>query len=681
MLEKIPVTQVAGVGPAKARALADLGIHTVADLLTYFPERYDDLRVKPLLAFGTGERVRVLATIQGTSRLRWQGGKSMLEADVVIDGVHSGTAVWFNQHYLQQRLCDGRMVVLQGKWDAKYRRLSVSHTAFSTAGVHDAKLEMFPVYRATQKLSSPQLASVIEQGIRQFSSNMVDMLPYRLREKYRLVSRPEAISWMHRPSSSQALRQAHRRLAFEEFFLFQLQLQYHRSLSSDTNTGIARAIADDTLQCFSQTLLPNQLTAAQADACADILQDLRSVRPMARLLQGDVGSGKTWVALFAAYAMFRAGFASALMAPTEILAEQHFREAKRRLDSLGMAAFLLTGSLPSRERTRVLENLREQKVDLLIGTHALLTEDVDIPRLGLVVTDEQHRFGVSQRSRLQWKGQRTDVLYLSATPIPRTLALAVYGDLEVSVLAERPKGRQPIETKWYRPSEEDKAIRILRRELVKHHQVYVVAPMIEDSDKLELTSATSIYAEIQEKLAGFRVALLHGRQSSADKDATMRSFSAGEVDVLVATTVIEVGIDVQNATGMLIYHADRFGLAQLHQLRGRIGRGVDPSVCILLAEPSGEIAKQRLETMVSTTDGFVIAEKDLELRGPGEFLGVRQSGLPEFTVGDLSRDLNIMEAARSEAKQLLDEDSFWIEPKFSLLRDRLLEAASVGLRY
>ncbi|MFX4302035.1 ATP-dependent DNA helicase RecG [Alicyclobacillus tolerans] len=681
MLEKVPVTHVAGIGPAKTKALAELGIHDVAALLTHFPYRYDDLRIRPLLSYADGDRVRVQVTINGSPKLRWQNGKSILQAPVLVDFQTPAYAMWFNQHYLQKRLREGEVVILQGKWSERYRRIAVSHTEFGNQRLRSEEAAMYPVYRSSKQISSPQIAAFIQQALAQFQDQIVDLLPLELRQRYKLVNRYEALLAMHRPRTREELRQAHRRLAFEEFFLFQLQLQRYRVQAKLQSDGVVRHVPSDVFEKFADALEGFTLTDGQYDAMQEIYHDLNSPRAMTRLLQGDVGSGKTWVAFFAAYAMVRAGWQVAMMAPTEILAEQHLLEARKRLEPLGVRVALLTGSTGIRERREILALLAAHQVDLLLGTHALLTGDVEFARLGLVITDEQHRFGVAQRGTLQEKGERTDILYLSATPIPRTLALAIYGDLDVSVIRERPKGRQPVRTFWLRSSEEDKAVRMVRRELAKGRQAYIVAPLVEDSEKLEATSAVSLYEQMQSHLAGYRVSMLHGRQSAKEKDAIMRSFIAGEIQALVSTTVIEVGIDVPNATIMLIYHAQRFGLAQLHQLRGRVGRGANASFCILLGDPPGDVAKQRLETMVGTDDGFLIAEKDLELRGPGEFLGVRQSGLPEFTVGDLARDLNIMQVARDEAEKLLQENEFWLLPVYEGLRKHLFEADSAGLKY
>ncbi|MBX5435902.1 MAG: ATP-dependent DNA helicase RecG [Alicyclobacillaceae bacterium] len=669
MLRELPVSAVAGVGQAKAKALGELGIQTVHDLLHYFPRRYEDRRIRPYEAFEDGMTVTARAVVEGTPRVRWEGPRSVLTAWLRIDGVHRVRAVWFNQPYVRTKLADGRLLLVTGRYDRSRHSLAVSHTEFNLGDASLRYREWSPVYSTGGRLSNWQLEALIAKALQQYGDRLEEWLPAELTRRYRLVSHREAVAQMHHPDSSETLRQARRRLAFEEFFLFQLQLQWFRAQQKLVPQGEPHSVPDDALPAF-EAALPHPLTSAQRRVCSEILADLRSSQPMFRLVQGDVGSGKTWVALWAAYAVWRAGRQSALMAPTEILAEQHAAHAARLLEPLGVPVALLTGSTPPRQRAEVLSGLKSGCLGLVVGTHALLTNDVEFARLGLVITDEQHRFGVAQRAALRAKGRSPDVLMMSATPIPRTLALAVYGDLDVSVIDQLPAGRKPVRTWWLPFREEDKAVRLARRELAQGHQVFVVAPLVEDSERLaDVMSAQQLADRLRDKFAGFQVVLLHGRMSSRDKDEAMRAFISGAAQVLVSTTVIEVGIDVSQATVMMVYHADRFGLAQLHQLRGRVGRGSDPGFCVLLADPKSDVARQRLEVLVETHDGFLIAERDLELRGPGEFLGVRQSGLPEFTVGDLTRDLRVMEVARDEAMRLVRNRDFWLLPAYAALRD------------
>jgi ATP-dependent DNA helicase RecG len=679
MLRTIPVLHIAGVGRMKETELATLGIHSVFDVLHYFPFRYEDQRIQPLSAYKSGDKVTVIASVQGEPTIRWQSRRSWLTAKIFVDQMQRVTAIWFNQHYLKQKLVDGRCMIISGKWDAERRVIVVSHTDFSTSAVSLPRSRFSPVYRGTKKLSSSMISEIITNAIGQYGEQISEALPFALKQKYRLISHRQAIKAMHIPKDERMLHQAHRRLAFEEFFLFQLQLQLMRRTAQKTTIRPPRKVPDTVIDVFCQGM-PFPLTSGQLEACKAIAVDFRSAVPMNRLLEGDVGSGKTWVALFAAYAVSQTGSQTALMAPTEILAEQHFREAKKRLEPLGIETALLTGSTTNNERRNVLSGLMSGKIHLVIGTHALLTGDVQFSDLGLVITDEQHRFGVSQRSVLRNKGEDVDVLLLSATPIPRTLAMAIYGDLEISTLKGLPLGRKPIKTYWVPLNKEAMAIRKVRRELSLGRQAYVVAPLVEESEVLDVSSAVDLHKRFCEELAGFEVGLLHGRMLSREKDDVMRKFINGKVHVLVSTTVIEVGIDVPNASVMLIYHADRFGLAELHQLRGRVGRGSAQSFCILLADGGSEVAKRRLQTMTETTNGFVIAEKDLELRGPGEFLGVRQSGLPEFTVGDLVRDFKMMDVARDEASTLLASPDFWLLPEYSVLREAIAQVPA-GTHY
>lgn len=661
------VRNIPGVGPAKEKSLAALGIETVYDLLHYFPFRYEDRRVKPLELWNDGDRVTVRATVAGTAAVRWRGPKSMLTAKLRVDGQHTVLGTWFSQHYLKSRLVDGRIVTVTGKWNAEKRIIVVNESSFDVSMERQQTTPFLPVYHASQQLGSRQLHQLILKTLEIYEQDFSELLPFELCDKYRLWSHRDAVFAMHRPETAEDLRQARRRLAFEEFLFFQLQLHWFRQHNQEPQ-GVQKEASNGILDAFCARL-PASLTTAQQTACEEILSDLRKKTMMVRLLQGDVGSGKTWVALFAAYATIQAGFQVAFMAPTEILAEQHAREANRILSELGVCVRLLTGSTPRKEREVTLDQLANHQIHLLVGTHALLVDDVAFSKLGLVITDEQHRFGVSQRALLRVKGDEPDILMLSATPIPRTLALAIYGDVDVSTLSERPRGRQPIRTVAYSTKNEEEALRYARRALAAGQQAYIVAPTIEESETLDTAAVTELYQQLSDKLAGFTVELLHGRMKSKDKEDTMRRFRDGQVQVLVSTTVIEVGIDVPNATVMTIYNAERFGLAQLHQLRGRVGRGTASSTCILLTEASNDIAKARIQTMVETEDGFAIAERDLELRGPGEFLGLRQSGLPQFSVGDIVKDHNMMAVAREEATKMLSSNSFWLSPRFASLRD------------
>jgi ATP-dependent DNA helicase RecG len=674
-LKTIPVFHVAGVGPARGRDLARLGIYTVDDLLNYFPFRYEDRRTQTLTEAtenGKDPFVTLRVTVTGKPGVRFRGRRSTLRVPVITEEKIPLTAVWFNQAYLREQFHPGRVVILTGKLDRMRRTLTVAHHDFSVAeSMHSGR--WVPIYQVSGELTPKVMRSLITTALRQYGGQVEEILPRELVSKYRLISRRDALAKIHAPKDGESVKQAKRRLIFEEFFLFQLKLQAFRHLHASGQPGISHSFTAQDIERFLQSL-PFRLTDAQMSAAREILQDMRSAKPMNRLVQGDVGSGKTVVALLAMYAAFVSGYQSALLAPTEILAEQHARAAEKWLAPLGVRVEWLVGSLKDKERAERLERIRSGEAHVVVGTHAILEEEVRFRKLSLVITDEQHRFGVRQRAIFRQKGHHPDVLFMSATPIPRTLAMTLFGDLDVSVIDQLPAGRKPIETYWVPPAKEDHAIRFIRQELVKGRQAYIVAPLIEESDKIEgVENAAAVYERLKERLAGFEVGLLHGRLKGAEKDEIMRRFAANEIQVLVSTTVIEVGVDVPNATVILIYNADRFGLAQLHQLRGRVGRGEHASYCILLAEPSTETGIERLKAMVSIRDGFVLAEKDLELRGPGEFFGLRQSGVPEFKLGDLVEHAHIMKVAREEAFHLVNQPEFWTHPSFAPLVNYLKE--------
>ncbi|RMF88793.1 MAG: ATP-dependent DNA helicase RecG, partial [Nitrospinota bacterium] len=520
------------------------------------------------------------------------------------------------------------------------------------------------IYPATEGMPQKQLRRIMKQVIDTYGDKIEETLPPALRERWRLIPLSEAIRQVHFPDDSvdvellNAQRSpGHRRLIFEELFFLELALALKRQGTLEEKRGIAYH-GEGKLQEKLRRLLPYRLTAAQERVLEEIRQDMRQPHPMNRLLQGDVGSGKTIVALFALLTAIESGYQAAIMAPTEILAEQHYLTLYPYLEQLGYPMALLTSNVRGTRREALLSAIARGEIALVIGTHALIQEDVRFARLGFVVIDEQHRFGVLQRASLMQKGYHPDVLVMTATPIPRTLAMTVYGDLDVSVIDQLPPGRQPITTRVFYEKQRERAYQLVRSEVEAGRQAYLVYPLVEESEKLELKAATEMATRLQqETFPQFSIGLLHGRMRSEEKEAVMRAFAAGEIDILVSTTVIEVGIDIPNASVMLIEHAERFGLAQLHQLRGRVGRGPHRSYCLLLAHyPMSEEARQRLRVMVESQDGFYIAERDLEIRGPGEFMGTRQSGLPELKLADLVRHQQLLQEARQAAFSLVRED-------------------------
>jgi ATP-dependent DNA helicase RecG len=668
-LHGIPVSHVQGVGARKAEDLRALGIDTVGRLLEYYPFRYEDYRLRDLTGVKDGEKITVQATIYGEPYVQMYGrNKSRMTCKVMVDRFMV-TAVWFNRHFLKDRLRVGQDIVLTGKWDERRLAITVSESEFPGGGnAQTGTLQ--PVYSVGGAVTQKWLRKVVQQAIVQFGDVIPEILPDELRVKYGLLPRREAIRLIHRPQSVEDGTKARRRLVYEELFLFQLKLHAFRAVAKSRMDGVAHRIDSVAVRAFINSL-PFPLTESQKKVIREILRDLERPSCMNRLLQGDVGSGKTVVAAVCLFASVKAGCQGALMVPTEILAEQHLRSLERMYAPFGIQTALLTGSLTERQRRDVLAALQMGLVDVVVGTHALIQEDVYFRNLGLVVIDEQHRFGVQQRSILRRKGMNPDVLTMTATPIPRTLAITAFGDMDISTLRELPHGRKPVKTYVVPHSMLNRVIAFIHKEVSAGRQAYVICPLIEESDKLDVQNAIDVHAQLQRALGEFRVGLLHGRLTNPEKENVMREFSENRVHVLVSTTVIEVGVDVPNATLMVVYDADRFGLSQLHQLRGRVGRGDQQSYCILIADPKSEIGKQRMQVMKETNDGFEIARKDLELRGPGDFFGTKQSGLPEFRVADMVSDFAVLEQARDDAAELVARPDFWTAAAYLPLRQYL----------
>ncbi|MGG4395972.1 ATP-dependent DNA helicase RecG [Paenibacillus thiaminolyticus] len=667
-LSQCPVTMVKGVSALKQTELHAFGIFTVADLLDYFPFRYEDFHLRRLSDVKDGDKVTVEGRIMSQPVLQRYGRKSRLTCRVLVEEWLI-TATWFNRPYLREQLEQGRDIVLTGKWDQRRMQLTVSTSEFPDKGT--SRIDTLqPVYSVGGKITQAWMRKTIAQALQQFGEAMTEPLPPEMLRRYRLMPRKQAVRAMHVPHDVEEGKQARRRLVYEELLLFQLKLHAFRALTRERSDGVAFMVDNATVRQFTRSL-PFELTDGQKQAVTDILHDMRQPSCMNRLLQGDVGSGKTVVAATALYAAVQAGYQGALMVPTEILAEQHMRSLTKLFEPHGIEVGLLTGSLTERKRRDVLAALQMGMIDILVGTHALIQEDVHYRKLGLVITDEQHRFGVNQRSILRRKGWNPDVLTMTATPIPRTLAITVFGDLDVSSIRERPAGRKPIKTYWVKHDMLDRVLGFIRREAEAGHQAYVICPLIEESDKLDVQNAIDVHVQMQQAFPDLPVGLLHGRMTPAEKDEAMRSFSAGETKVLVSTTVIEVGVDVPNATLMIVMDAERFGLSQLHQLRGRVGRGGHQSYCVLIADPKSEVGQERMRIMTETEDGFELSQRDLELRGPGDFFGTKQSGLPEFKLADMSNDYAVLEQARDDAASLIRSETFWTSPDYGGLREVL----------
>lgn len=661
------VTEIKGIGEEKAQDLKGLGIYTVHDLLFYFPSRYEDYTIKDLSEVEDGDRVTIRGTLYGEPTVRFFGrNKSRMMVRLVVDQVVV-TAIWFNQHFLKPKLTPGKEIQITGKWERQRLQMTVSETKVTPQNIKEQETnvpKIEPVYPVSASVTVKQMRKYIAQALKQYQNEIAEILPPAIVQRHEFMDRGKALQAIHFPRSTLDGKMARQRLAFEELFFYQLKMQAYQMVQKQNQKGLALTVPLEEVRQFVWSL-PYKLTQAQKRVLKEILDDLQSDYAMNRLLQGDVGSGKTVVAAVALFAAVKSGFQGALMVPTEILAEQHMASLSELLSGHGIQVALLTGSLSARARREVVGGLHIGTIDVVVGTHALIQEDVFFSRLGLVITDEQHRFGVEQRKVLREKGLHPNVLFMTATPIPRTLAISVFGDMDVSTIDELPAGRKPIETYWVKEELFERVLAFVGKELKAGRQAYVICPLIEESEKLDVQNALEVHVILTEYFKGeFSVGLMHGRLSSREKDEVMKAFSENQVQVLVSTTVVEVGVNVPNATVMVVYDAERFGLAQLHQLRGRVGRGSEQSYCILVADPKTEVGKERMRIMKETNDGFEVARRDLQLRGPGDFFGTKQSGLPEFRLADLSQDFDQLELARQEAVDLLREPDFWRNPQY-----------------
>jgi ATP-dependent DNA helicase RecG len=669
--DELTIQSIKGIGEETAQQFNQMGINSVLDLLEYLPYRYEDYRLRDLEEVAHDERVTVEGKVHSEPSLMYYGKKKSRLTVRVLVGRYLIQAVFFNQPYLKKKMALHDIVTVTGKWDKNRQVITVQHFQ---AGPHNKEGDFEPVYSLKGNVKNNTLSKFIKKAFDEYSYLVSENLPAVLLGKYKLMSREEALYQLHFPDSPSGMKQARRRFVYEEFLLFQLKMQALRKFEREHSSGIQQHYDVGKIKSFTDSL-PFPLTGAQKRVVNEISADMKSPYRMNRLLQGDVGSGKTVVAAIALFSSVTAGYQGALMVPTEILAEQHAESMSELLSPAGLSVALLTSSVKGKRRKLLLEKLKEGEVDILIGTHALIQDDVEFKSLGLVVTDEQHRFGVNQRRVLREKGKSPDVLFMTATPIPRTLAITVFGEMDVSIIDEMPAGRKAIETYWAKADMLPRVLTFMDKELDQGRQAYVICPLIEESDKLDVQNAIDVYNQLLVYFEGrYNVGLMHGRLHPDEKDDVMRQFSSNNLQVLVSTTVVEVGVNVPNATFMLIYDAERFGLSQLHQLRGRVGRGEDQSYCILLAEPKTEVGKERMKIMTETNDGFVLSEKDLELRGPGDFFGKKQSGLPEFKVADMVHDYRALEVARDDAASLINSESFWKDPEWERLRSFLAES-------
>lgn len=646
-----PVTDLKGVGTKTAADLGSLGIYSIYDLLYYFPFRYDELESMPLDQVMDGQKVMlkgIVATEPFVSRFGYK--KTRLSFKLRID--HEVVMVnFFNQPWLKSKIEIGKDVAIYGKYNLA--RQSLSAFKFVAAKENDSGLA--PVYPVNKHIHQKKLVSLIKLALDEYLENVEDIVPLKIRQKYRLLSDKDLVKWMHKPNNISQAEIAKRSAIFREFYLFQIQLALLMNENSKQSQGFAKKYDLQEVAKLTKSL-PFELSHDQKHVVNEIFADMHSPRQMGRLLQGDVGSGKTIVAVYAIYAAITAGYQAALMVPTEILATQHFKKIDELLRPLGVRVALLTGNTKTLERREIYRELTDGTINVVIGTHALIQNNVIFKKLGLVIIDEQHRFGVGQRRSLINKGENPDVLAMTATPIPRTLALTVYGDMQVSEIHELPSGRKPIISSWKTSSQMDEVYQRMHEQLKAGFQIYAVTPLITESEALDLKNAETLHAKLKYDFPDQNVVLLHGQMSGAQKDEIMTNFVNKKIDILVTTSVIEVGVDVPNANMMVIYNADRFGLSQLHQLRGRIGRGKTQSYCYFVADPKTESGKARMKIIAQISDGFKLAEEDLKMRGQGDLFGKAQSGVPEFRVGNVVNNYNTLVVAQKVARTLVKED-------------------------
>lgn len=663
------VTVLKGVGAKRAEILKRMNVETVKDLIYTFPRKYEDRREVLRIMEAPFDQDVLLEVIVVSKKLQGNPYNRKAPLKVLVeDATGNLELVFFNAKYLSGYFYPGQALTLYGKISLNNGRRQMVHPEFHKTGDKDDIRGLFPVYPLTEGLSQGQMRS-LELLAKPYHGLITEWLPPEIVDENNLCSPSYAVTNIHFPAEERRVLEGRYRLIFEELLILQTGLFYIKKGIKSQSSGVQldpSVKADEFLKN-----LKFELTSGQKRAYEEIERDLEDLRPMNRLVQGDVGSGKTVVSEMAMFKTVKCGFQAVMMAPTELLAKQHIETLRKDFEPLGIRCELLSGSMKARERRELLEDLRTGKIQILVGTHAIIQPDVEFCNLGLVVTDEQHRFGVEQRNLLTRKGKDPNVLVMTATPIPRTLAVILFGDLDISVIDTLPKGRKPIRTFLRYEESRRKIYDFVMDKVSIGKQAYVVAPLIEESESIKVRSAEEIFDELRSMYPGVNIGLVHGAMSAKEKDDIMLRFKEGEISVLVSTVVIEVGIDVPNATVMVIENCERFGLAQLHQLRGRVGRGEDQSYCILVSGSKGEIAEKRNNIMVSTTDGFVIAEEDLKLRGPGEIFGTRQHGIPELGIADLVKNVDVLNKVRGIAESIIEEDPALKEPENLELRDRI----------
>ena len=657
------LSDVKGIGPRALCLLNKIGIYTIEDLVTHYPFRYDVLQRGNLQDTEDGGHIVIDGRIESVPILmRFKAGLNKMNFRLVTQSGVVGVSI-FNRAFLKSKLEVGTGVTVIGKFDKSKNVITASEIKLETLS---NKVKIEPIYHCTNGLTNKNMATYINMALLMFGKEIKDYIPKQYVEKYNFLNKKTALNIIHNPSTEEKLKEVKIRLKYEELFAFMLKINYLKMENKKNNQGLERKIDRSKLDKFIKKI-PFSLTNDQKTAVDDIINDLESKNRMNRLLQGDVGSGKTIVSFIAMVANYLSGYQSALMAPTEILAVQHYNNLKEFLNGTDIVVELLTGSTPKKEKQVIYEDLKDGKINIVIGTHALIQEEVTYNNLGLVITDEQHRFGVNQRANLQNKGIKPDVLYMSATPIPRTYALTIYGDMDMSIIKERPKGRQPITTYVKSNDEITEVLEMMYKELKQNHQVYVIAPLIEESENSDLATVCKLKDQMMLAFGKkYKIDIVHGKMASAAKDLIMQEFAQNKIQILISTTVIEVGVDVANATTMVIFDANRFGLSTLHQLRGRVGRGTSKSQCILISSTD----TKRLEIMKDTDDGFVISEEDFKLRGHGDLFGTKQSGDMAFKIASLKSDYKILLQAKKDSKEYLVSE----ESKKEKLKEELISS-------
>lgn len=646
------LSKVKGVGPKTELLLNKIGIYDIDDLVTHYPFRYDVLRRTDLKTVTDPEQKIVIdGKVESVPLvIRFRGGANKLNFRLSTPNGMVGVSI-FGRAFLKQNLPIGEKIIVIGKYDASKNIINASDIKFGYLTNQD-KIES--VYHATSGLSQKILRNAINNALMTYGNNVSDSIPKYLLDKYNFLNKKTALNIVHNPPNYDKLKEASMRLKYEELFEFMFKINYLRNTNKKNNAGVERK-TDKSIDGFIKKL-PFELTNDQKAALDEIIKDLSSSQRMNRLLQGDVGSGKTIVAILAMYYNYLCGYQSALMAPTEILAVQHYNNMKELFKDTGIVVELLTGSVTKKDKQVIYNELKDGTINMIVGTHALIQEEVEYNNLGLVVTDEQHRFGVNQRSNLKNKGIKPDVLYMSATPIPRTYALTIYGDMDVSIIKEMPKGRLPVKTKVFNNKEMKDVYKLMEEELINKHQIYVIAPLIEESEDLDLTTVYTLRDKMNLIFGNkYKIDIVHGKMKAKEKDLIMEEFKHNIVNILISTTVIEVGVDVSNATMMVIFDANRFGLSTLHQLRGRVGRSTLQSKCLLISDKEDE---KRLEIMETCNDGFVISEEDFKLRGSGDLFGTKQSGDMTFKMANLRMDYKILVQAKTDSKEYLENHDY-----------------------